>query len=65
MKEIVDKVANCLLEWTIKLENEGILGEGMIFSREETKMAKNIPQTINNYYGTVIKGDVKQSQFVS
>ena len=28
-------------------------------------MAKNIPQTINNYYGTVIKGDVKQSQFVS
>lgn len=65
LKTIVDKVANCLLEWTIKLESEGILGEGMRFTQEETVMAQNIPQTINNYYGTVVNGDVKQSQVVS
>ena len=65
LKTIIDKVANCLLEWTIKLENAGILGEGMGFSQEETIMAQNVPQTINNYYGTVVNGDVKQSQVVS
>ena len=28
-------------------------------------MAKEIPQQINNYYGTVVNGDVSQSQVVS
>ena len=28
-------------------------------------MAKEIPQPINNYYGTVVNGDVSQSQVVS
>lgn len=65
LKSIIDKVGNCLLEWTIRLEAEGILGEDMRFSQEETNMAKEIPQQINNYYGTVVNGDVSQSQVVS
>ena len=65
LKTIIEKVKNCLLEWTIRLEGEGILGEGMQFSQEETVMAKRIPQTINNYYGPVVNGDIKQSQVVS
>ena len=65
LKTIIEKVKNCLLEWTIRLEGEGILGEGMQFSQEETVMAKRIPQTINNYYGPVLNGDIKQSQVVS
>ncbi len=65
LKSIIDKVGNCLLEWTIRLETEGILGEDMRFSQEETNMAKEIPQQINNYYGTVVNGDVSQSQVVS
>lgn len=65
LKTIIDKVANCLLEWTIRLESEGVLGEGMRFSQEETVMAQNVPQTINNYYGTVVNGEVKQSQVIS
>lgn len=65
LKTIVDQVQNCLLEWTIRLENEGILGEDMRFSQEETAMAKKVPQTINNYYGTVVNGDIKQSQVIS
>ena len=65
LKSIIDKVGNCLLEWTIKLEKEGILGENMRFSQEETNMAKEIPQQINNYYGTIVNGDVSQSQVVS
>lgn len=65
LKAIIDQVQNCLLEWTIRLESEGILGDGMRFSQEETAMAQKVPQTINNYYGTVVNGDIKQSQVVS
>ncbi len=65
LKSIIEKVKNCILEWTIKLENEGILGEGMRFSQEETTIAKTVPQQINNYYGPVVNGNVKQSQIVS
>lgn len=65
LKSIVDQVQNCLLEWTIKLENEGILGEGMRFNKDETNLAKKVPQTIYNYYGTVVNGDVQKSQIVS
>ena len=65
LSSIVEQVKNCLLEWTIRLEQEGIIGEGMQFSREETDIAKRVPQTINNYFGTVVHGDIKQSQVVS
>lgn len=65
LKSIIELVKNCILEWTIRLESAGILGEGMRFSQEETAMAKKVPQTINNYYGTVVNGDIKQSQVVS
>lgn len=64
LKNIIEQVKNCLLEWTIKLELAGILGENMQFSQEERTMAQNVPQQVN-YYGTVINGDVKQSQVVS
>lgn len=63
--EVVERVRNCLLEWTLKLEAEGILGEGMTFNKEERATAQAIPQQINNYYGTVVNGDVKNSQVVS
>lgn len=62
LKTIVDKVANCLLEWTIKLEGEGILGEDMRFSQEESVMARKVPQTINNYFGAVFNGEIKELQ---
>ncbi len=65
LKSIIEQVKNCLLEWTIKLETAGILGEGMQFSQEEQNMAKEVPQQINNYYGTVVNGDISQSQVVS
>lgn len=65
LKAIIDQVQNCLLEWTLRLENEGILGEGMRFSQKEATMAQNVPQTINNYFGTFVNGNIKDSQIVS
>ncbi|MCW3490235.1 AbiTii domain-containing protein [Dethiobacter alkaliphilus] len=65
LKSIIEKVKNCILEWTIRLEAEGIVGENMRFSKEETNSAKAVPQQINNYYGTVVNGDISKSQVVS
>lgn len=62
---IIDRVHSMLLEWTLNLEQEGILGEGLQFTGEETMQAATMPQQINHYYGTVVQGDVSQSQMVS
>lgn len=65
LKTIIEKVKNCVLEWTIRLEVEGIVGENMRFSKEETNSAKTVPQQIINYYGTVVNGDISKSQVIS
>lgn len=56
--DIIEKVKNTLLEWTLELEAKGILGEGMSFNDNEKEIAKTIPRQINNYYGAanVING---------
>lgn len=64
LKSIVDKVINCLMEWTLKLEENGIVGENMRFDETESASAKDIPQQIN-YYGPVINGNISSSQIVS
>lgn len=49
--DIIEKVKNTVLEWTLKLEAAGIIGDNMIFTEKEKNTATSIPQTINNYYG--------------
>lgn len=65
--DIVEKVKNTVLEWTIKLEAEGILGEGMKFNEEEKKNALEIPHMVNNFYGStnVMNGSAQNMQIVS
>ena len=60
--EAIDKVKNCPLEWTLELERKGILGENMTFNEKESASAKNISQQVNNYYGTIVNGNVSASQ---
>ena len=58
---MVNGVRNTILDWSLKLEEEGILGEGMTFSRDEKKKAAD-SQTINitNFQGVL--GDVSESE---
>lgn len=65
LRSIIDKVTNGLMEWTLELERNGILGENMTFNEKETASAKEMPKQINNYYGTVVNGSVSSSQIVS
>lgn len=65
--DIIEKVKNTLLEWTLRLEKEGIVGDNMIFNDKEKEQAKFIPQTINNYYGNtnIVNGSADNSQIIS
>ena len=67
VKDIEEKVKNTILEWTLKLEAEGIVGENMVFSEKEKDCAVNIPQTVNNYYGntSIINSPSDNVQIVS
>lgn len=52
---IIDKVRTLLLEWTLKLEEDGIIGNDyLIFTEGEKEMAKNINiQNFNGILGNV------------
>ena len=65
--DIVEKVKNTVLEWTLKLEGKNIVGQDMKFSESEKKSAKEIPQTVNNYYGVtnVINAPSNRMQIIS
>lgn len=58
---VVDSVRNTVLQWALKLEQEGVTGEGLSFSHEEVKkahMSTNI--NIKNFQGVL--GDVTDSE---
>lgn len=59
---IIDSVKNTVLEWCIRLEKDGIVGDDLQFNSDEKKKAKRVPQQINNYYGQVINGNVESAQ---
>jgi len=44
---ILDAVRNIILDWSLKLEKEGILGEGLTFSQEEREKAHELHITYN------------------
>ena len=55
---ILDAVRNEILDWSLELEKQGILGDGISFSTEEVNMAKSIIN-IKSFKG--ILGDVSSS----
>lgn len=56
LKRVIDSVRNKLLEWSINLEEDGILGENLNFTPEEKKIASENSIT----YNTIIYGSAVQ-----
>ncbi|MCU5440514.1 hypothetical protein PDN45_06280 [Bacillus cereus] len=48
---IVDNVRNIVLDWSLNLEEDGILGENMSFSSEEKEKAQNNSSITNIFHG--------------
>lgn len=62
MANIIQQVRNKILDWSLLLEENGILGEGMTFSQTELDNAKN--NNIRNYtviiYGNAVNSQIQQ-----
>jgi len=57
---IIDSVRTIILNWALKLEEDGILGEGLSFSSQEQNVASRSPQNITNFYGPVLSPQIQQ-----
>lgn len=58
--KILDTVRTIILNWALKLEEEGILGEDMSFTSEEKTQAEKQPNNITNFYGPVHNPQLQQ-----
>lgn len=58
---ILDQVRNIILEWTLKLEEEGVLGESMTFSEKEKETAVKSSAPIINHIGTMVNSQLQQN----
>lgn len=61
--EILDTVRNAILEWALKLEGEGIVGDGISFSEDEKQKASSntIIQHVENFNFQGVLGSVTGS----
>ncbi len=57
LKGIIDAVRNNVLDWSLRLEKEGILGEGLSFSKEEKQRASSVTYNIQQLTG--VAGNVQ------
>lgn len=58
--KIIDAVRNIVLNWAMKLEEDGILGEGLSFTGEEKEVATKTEYNITNFYGAVEHSQFQQ-----
>jgi len=65
MVRILDAVRTIILNWTLKLEEDQILGEGMSFSEKERETAKKSTYNITNFYGPVHSSLIQQEAYQS
>ena len=63
LRKIISAVRNRILDWSILLEENGIVGEGLRFTDNEVKTARE-SQVINNYtnnfYSTADNSQIQQ-----
>lgn len=57
---VLDAVRNVILNWSLKLEADGILGTGLTFSKAKKEAATHSPQNVNNFYGPVANSQIQQ-----
>ena len=56
---IIDAVRNMVLDWCLQLEEDGILGEGLVFTAKEKAAAAQSNYVIN-YNGPVAHSQIQQ-----
>lgn len=62
---LIDKVRNTVLEWTLTLEENGVLGDDVNFSTEEKQNASHTTFNIKNLIGTMNESQIQQDTISS
>jgi hypothetical protein len=57
---VIQTVKNIILEWLLKLEEDGIMGENLTFSNEEKDKAVKNNYTVNYFYGDITSSQIQQ-----
>lgn len=57
---ILEAVKTIVLEWSVKLEQDGIIGEDMTFSKEEKQKASTATYHIKNYINEMSHSQIQQ-----
>lgn len=57
---ILDTARNTVLDWALELEKEGVIGEGMTFSKEEQQAADQVTYQITNNIGSMQNSQLQQ-----
>jgi hypothetical protein len=59
---VADAVRNTVLDWSLRLEAEGVLGDGMTFSQQEKERASAITYHIQTFSGVLgnVQGEIVQ-----
>lgn len=60
-EKILHSVRNIILEWSLKLEEDGITGEGMSFSVKEKEAAQEHSYNIYNFIGSMNQSQLQQA----
>ncbi len=58
---IIDAVRNIVLNWALKLEEDGVLGEDMTFSDYEKNKVEQHSYNVNNFYSDVTGSQIQQN----
>jgi len=59
---IIETVKTIILNWALKLEEDGILGQGMTFSSKEQEKATSSPAShVTNFYGPVGQSQIQHA----
>ncbi|MBS4068681.1 MAG: hypothetical protein A2329_07540 [Sulfurimonas sp. RIFOXYB2_FULL_37_5] len=58
---VIDAVRNIILNWALKLEEDGVLGENMTFSDDEKDKAESHSYNVNHFYAEVTGSQIQQS----
>lgn len=61
LKKIIETVVNIILNWSLQLEEDGIMGEGLSFSRQEKDTASDKGYTINFVNGSINNSQIQQN----
>ncbi|MFA6236508.1 MAG: hypothetical protein WC635_04195 [Bacteriovorax sp.] len=58
--QILDSIKNAILSWTLQLEEDGILGEELSFTKEDQEKVISPIYNVTNFYGNVSNSQIQQ-----